>query len=200
MKAGIWMVVVLMGAMAGEVTAAEKKLSLAPLTSGAASKTITPEIVRKVNKALANSCTEAESLRFVEGRKAYPGGLSASYAVVAKLKYDYGVEATGVVKAAITQQPAHGKVTMIGVDDQTFPSTPLEVFEYTPDKDFLGDDKVAFEVTVNGQKFRINFVVKVVHGGYGDNCEPEVKGGALAPDVQIVIEDMQRIKGVRLEL
>ena len=155
-------------------------------------KTITSEIVRKINKELANECAAAESQSYIEGRKAYPGGLSPGAAVVATLKFTYGIEAAGEVKTVIIQQPAHGKIAMVGLATQAFPGIALEEFEYTPDKNFLGDDKVAFEVTVNGQKFRVSFVVKVVIGGYDDACTPPgADRGALTPDVQIAIEDMQ---------
>ncbi|NOT98405.1 MAG: matrixin family metalloprotease, partial [Sideroxydans sp.] len=163
-----------------------------PMLLAAATNTITPEIVRKINKALIDTCTASENPSYVTGHKAFLGGLSPGFSVVNALNVRYGVAATGSVKAAIIQQPAHGKIAMIGLDDQTYPATPTEVFEYTPEKGFLGNDKAVIEVTVNGQKFRISYVIKVVHGDFGNACIPAGEDqGALTPDVQIAVEDMQ---------
>jgi hypothetical protein len=160
------------------------------LLADAATKIITPKIVRKIEEQFKNSCEPSENPSY--SQHAALGGLSPGYAVVATLMYKYGIAATGEVKALITQQPAHGKIAMIGLDDQSFPGLSLEEFQYTPDKDFLGNDKAAFVVTVNGQKFRISFVIKVVHGGFNDACEPAGSGsGALASDVQIAVDDIQ---------
>jgi Matrixin len=167
-------------------------LSDAPMLLAAATKTITPEIVRKINKALTDACAASENPSYVTGRGAFLGGLSPGVSVVATLKYDYGVAPTGGVKAVIIQQPVHGKIAMIGLATKAFPGLSLEEFQYTPEKNFLGDDKVAFEVTVNGQKFRISYVIKVVHGDFGNACIPAGEDqGSLTPDIQIAIENMQ---------
>lgn len=202
MRASICCIAALMGAVGiatdaaamGENNAglAEKRGPLIQmLLADAAAKTITPEIVRKINDELAHMCTVSENPS-VESGKANLGGLSPGYAVVALLKYKYGIEVAGEVKAVITQQPAHGKIAMIGLATRSFPGLSLEEFQYTPDENFLGEDKAAFTVTVNGQKFRISTVIKVVHGGFNDACEPANAGsGALAPDVQIAVDDIQ---------
>lgn len=58
---------------------------------------------------------------------------------------------------------------LIGI--QSFPEAQSEVFLYIPDKDFLGEDKMAFDVTVNGQKFRVSIVMKVVQAHeFNDAC------------------------------
>jgi hypothetical protein len=161
------------------------------ILADAATKTITPEIVRKINEGLTNSCSSSENPS-LESRKAHLGGLSPGIEVVGKLIYDYGVKVAGEVKAVVIRQPAHGRIVMVSPDDQSFPGLSLEEFEYTPDKDFLGEDKAVFEVSVNGQKFRISYVIKVVHGGFNDACVPPgADSGALNPDVQIAIEDVQ---------
>ncbi|NOU00812.1 MAG: matrixin family metalloprotease, partial [Gallionella sp.] len=164
----------------------------APMLLASAKKMITPAIVRKINKALIDTCTASENPSYVTGHKAFLGGLSPGFSVLRTLKYNYGIEITGEVKAVITQQPAHGKIAMIGLATQSFPATPTEEFQYTPEKGFLGDDKAIIEVTVNGQKFRISYVIKVVHGDFGNACIPAGEDqGALTPDVQIAVEDMQ---------
>jgi hypothetical protein len=156
------------------VTVAADTLVLAD----AAAKVITPEIVRKINEAFACSASENPS---IENRKAHLGGLSPGALVAGMLKYKYGIEVTGEVKAVITQQPVHGKIAMIGLATQSFPGLSFEEFEYTPDTDLLGADRVVFEVTANGQKFRISTVIKVVHGGFNDVCVPPDGGrGALS--------------------
>jgi hypothetical protein len=161
------------------------------LLADAAAKTITSEIVRKINNAFSNTCAVSENPT-VETRKAHLGGLSPSAAIVIALKYTYGIEVSGDVKAIITQQPAHGKIAMIGLATRSFPGLSLEEFQYTPEKDFLGEDKAAFEVTVNGQKFRISFVIKVVHGGFNDACMPPgADSSTEVPDVQVAIDDIQ---------
>ena len=89
------------------------------------------------------------------------------------LKYKFGIQPQGEVKMVVTRVPTHGRIAIIGRDNQSYPNSPVDAFQYTPDKDFLGDDRVSFEVTVNGKKFKINFVVKVVHGGFNDACVPD---------------------------
>jgi len=161
------------------------------LLADAAAKTITPEIVRKIEEQFKNSCEPSENPS-VESRKAHLGGLSPGFAVVNSLKVNYGIAVTGEVKAVIIQQPAHGKIAMIDLDTQIFPGLSIEEFQYTPEKDFLGEDKAAFEVIANGQKFRLSYTIKVVHGGFNDACEPAgADSGALTPEVQIAIEDLQ---------
>jgi hypothetical protein len=177
-----------MGAAASESGTGNRGLS--PIVvADAAAKVITPEIVRKINEVFACSASENPS---IENHKAHLGGLSPGALVVGMLKYKYAIEVTGEVKAVITQQPAHGKIAMIGLATQSFPGLSLEEFEYTPDKDFLGEDKAIIEVTANGYKFRISTVIKVVHGGFNDACVPPGEDrGALTPDVQVAIEDVQ---------
>ncbi len=184
----------LMVADAGNTTALSRS-SDALLLADAATKSITPEIVRKINHALTNTCTTSENPTY--SKNASLGELSPGYEVVASLKYKFGIDVTGVVKATITQQPVHGKLAMIGLNDSTFPGSSFEAFQYTPDKGYLGDDKVVFEVTVNGQKFRVSNVIKVVYGDLDNACIPAGEDqGALTNSVQIAIEDVQLLQDV----
>ena len=166
------------------ITSAEDALKLA----AAGVKTITPAIVRKIESEFF--CAASQNQSYIESGEAYLGGMSPGFAVVNTLKVKYGIVAKGEVKTVVTQPPSHGRVYIVGQDNQSFPATPTEEFQYTPDKDFLGEDRVVFEVTVNGQKFRLNYVVRVVHGGFNDACEPEgdYDRGVLEPEVHITLE------------
>ena len=43
--------------------------------------------------------------------------------------------------------------------DEGWPETMI--YEYTPDKGFLGEDRAVFEVEVEGYKIRVGYVFKV---------------------------------------
>ncbi|MFY9259377.1 MAG: matrixin family metalloprotease [Gallionella sp.] len=161
------------------------------MLADAAAKTITSEIVRKIERQFKNFCEPSENPS-VETRKAHLGGLSPGFSVVNALKVRYGIEVAGEVKAVITRQPVHGKIAMIGFSTQSFPGLSLEEFQYTPEKDFLGENKAVIEVIANGQKFRLSYTIKVVHGGFNDACVPPgADRGAYTTEVQIAIEDLQ---------
>lgn len=172
MRVGICCIAALMGAVGIATDAAAVGESDAGLAEkrGLSPMGLTPAIVSKINKALTDTCTASENPTYTQN--AALGGLSPGSSVVNTLRVKYGISVTGEVKAVITQQPSHGKIAMIGMATRSFPGLSLEVFEYTPEKDFLGEDKAVFEVSVNGQKFRISYVIKVVHGGFNDACIP----------------------------
>ena len=162
----------------------------------AGNNVITPVIVRKVNKELTNVCSGSENQTYIKDRNAHLGKLDPGVNVVNALNIRYGVAAKGAVKTVIVQPPSHGRIGVMDWDTQSFPEAQSEVFLYIPDKGFLGEDRVVFEVTVNGQKFRVSYVMKVVHAHeFNDVCADPSQGNdadavSLEPDLYAVIEDV----------
>jgi hypothetical protein len=75
---------------------------------------------------------------------------------------------------------------MIGLATKSFPGATFEVFQYTPNKDYLGEDKVAFEVTAHGKKFRVSYVIHVQQQLDDEVCRPP---GEDRGELQVIIGD-----------
>lgn len=170
--------------------------NLPPRLMAAILKIITPAIIRKVNKELTNVCTSSENQTYIKDRNAHLGGFNPGLGVVNALKIKYGIDAKGAVKTVVIQPPSHGRMGVMDWDTQSFPDAQSEVFLYIPDKGFLGEDRVVFEVTVNGQKFRVSSEVKVVHAHkFDDACAGPNSGNDgdavnLESYLRTAIEDM----------
>lgn len=167
------------------------------LSGTAASSTITSDVIRRVNNELTDVCRPSENQTYIKDGEASPGKLNPGRGVVNALNVRYGIIAKGEVHAVVTQPPSHGKVRILGQATQSFPATPTDVYEYTPNADFLGEDRVAFEVTVNGQKFHVSYLVKVVEASeFDDACsdpdEPEGDyQGSMTPRVELTIASLE---------
>jgi hypothetical protein len=131
---------------------------------------ITPAISRKIEKALEDSCVPSENPSYEEG-KAVLAMLSPGAAIVAELKFRYGITRIGETHAIVIQPPKNGRINSLGIFGHQTLNIRREIFEYKPNPGFLGDDRVVFETSVNGQTFRLSYIVRVVQGGFDNACD-----------------------------
>ena len=159
---------------------------VSPLTNGK-TKRITPGIVHKIEREFKDYCVPSENPSLVNEREASLGVMGPGSLIANKLKWFYGVQPKGEIKTVVTQAAVHGKLEVIAQDrHNAFWDSPTDVYQYTPDKDFIGEDKVKFVVTVNGQKFRVSYIVKVVEGSTSYACSSGEDDAAVARGIQIV--------------
>ena len=150
-------------------------------------KRITRGIVHKIEREFKDYCVPSENPSLVDEREASLGVMGPGSLVAKYLNAFYGIVPKGEIKNVITQAPDHGKLEIVGQNRvNAFWDSPTDVYQYTPDKNFIGEDKVKFVVTVNGQKFRVSYVVKVVEGSTSYACPSGEDDAAVARGIQIV--------------
>ena len=126
-----------------------------------ANRTLTPEIVRQVEKKLQGVCDYSDNPSFKKGN--IPGGADPARHVLYTLQ-KMQVKAPSLVgldKIRVIQSPANGDIKpgrLIGADESL---TQTYSFYYTPKPGFLGEDRAVFEVDINGQKIRVGYVFHV---------------------------------------
>lgn len=130
--------------------------------------TLTQTLVRKIQEQLKKGyCAPAEDLGSDTG---HLGRLTPIGVVSRAIRFtaDLKIPRTDFV-AKVVSQPSHGTVNQVA--DTREGSNGHPIFIYTPQPGFLGDDKVRFEVSVHGYRFKVDFTVKVVSGDFNDACE-----------------------------
>jgi hypothetical protein len=164
MKAGVWMVVVV-GAMAGEVAAAENNSSWAPLipivlaqaaTSGDGSNVQQPNYILQL-------CAETESTGDSKSafRSVDPAGWLAVY--LGKREHrviDLATQAT--IKPILLEGTTHGKI----VTFSNIANYGGTAFRYDPIPNYTGNDRAVFLAEFEGKVYKIvvNLVVSPTVG------------------------------------
>ena len=161
MKAGVWMVVALMGAIgvAGESVAVENNSSLAPLTP------LTDYIFKDCgelisvgsNRLAANTIDPAGALAIYLGKKS---------------KRDiYSSLAADTIKISLLEATKHGElITKIGSIGRTY-------YVYDPEQDYAGKDNSVFMAEFEGKRYKIItelhvFSVAPVESTWVNSCPP----------------------------
>jgi hypothetical protein len=138
--------------------------------AGNLGKDITAQLVSKIEQSLDNTCVPSENPSFEDGFKAILGRFSPGDAVMRKLAFTYGIRPVGEIITTVVQAPKQGVIRSMGMILGPELNVPYEFFEYVPNPRYLGKDYVTFEVTINNQKFRITYEIRVVHGGFENAC------------------------------
>jgi hypothetical protein len=167
-------------------------------------KDITSQLVSKIEQSLANTCVPSENPSFADGSKAILGRFSPGDTVMSKLAFTYGIRPVGAAITTVVQAPKQGVIRSMGMILGPELNVPYEFFEYVPNPRYLGKDYATFEVTVNNQKFRIVYEIRVIHGGFENACFNEGDDyGATGSEIEIAaghIFPIERISGFNLAL
>ena len=172
-------------------------------------KTITPNIVKRVNRNLTEVCTWVEHPNYQGDRnKLLALVISPAITVNASLVGLFDIALSGDTQTRVLKQPKHGKVVSAGVEviDTDVSSKVVykykaEGFKYNPDDSFkydpvkngnlLGEDHVTFEVVAQNRKFIVRYVIKVVIAE-GYECHEGIPDDASnkGVDVQLVLDSI----------
>ena len=172
-------------------------------------KTITPNIVKRVNRNMTEVCTWVEHPNYQGDREQVLGGdLSPAGEVNSSFVGLFDIALSGDTQIRVLKQPKHGKVVSAGVElsniqpssgaiytykNETFKYTPDNSFKYDPVKNegILGEDSVTFEVVAQNRKFIVRYVIKVVETE-GHECHEGIPDDASnkGVDVQLILESI----------
>ena len=142
-------------------------------------KTITPNIVKRVNRNMTEVCTWVEHPKYHEGKRALALVISPAGEVNSSLAGLFDIVLSGNTQTRVLKQPKHGKIVSTGIEvGNTHLSSKVlykykaENFKYIPDDSFkidqvkngnlLGEERVTFEVVAQNKKFIVTYLIKVV--------------------------------------
>ena len=74
----------------------------------------------------------------------------------------------------VIRQPKHGSLEYQAYSVGGRPGADYGTYIYTPEKGYLGNDKVIFKLEVNGKIFKVVYIFKVVHEDTVGNDDPSM--------------------------